>query len=103
MSSVKKKKVSHKITARAVASDLAFVEDRVDQILDIVKELPTRSEMQNMLDRTFNLTQMKEEHDYMKKIFRERFYEDTFQELVSLQVEQKEFLIAYRKVIDKIS
>ena len=67
MSMGRPRKTVHKITARGVAGDLAHVEERVDQILEIVEKLPTRDEMQSMLDRTFDLTKLKTEHDRMKK------------------------------------
>ena len=68
---VKVDHIERKVTTLEVKVDT--VERKVDRLTEVVEKLPTKDEIQQMLEQTFGLTKLKEEHDRMKKIFREKF------------------------------
>lgn len=57
---------------KGVRTDIANHDQRYDDLAETVNKLPTRDEMQQILERTYNLSVMKAEHDRMKKIIHEK-------------------------------
>jgi stage III sporulation protein SpoIIIAA len=57
---------------KEIRHDHASLEHKVDTLTELVKEIPTRDDMQQMLDRLYGFSTMKAEHERMKKIMRER-------------------------------
>lgn len=55
------------------SQDHVRLEEKVDKIVGIVNELPTRDEMERMLERTYGFSVWKAEHERIKKLLRERF------------------------------
>ena len=57
---------------KELRTDHANLEGKVDTLTELVKELPTRDEMTQMLDRAFGFSVLKSEHELIKKILRDR-------------------------------
>jgi len=57
----------------ATSQDHVRLEEKADKIVEIVNQLPTRDEMERMLERTYGFSVWKAEHERMKKLLKERF------------------------------
>jgi hypothetical protein len=60
--------------AFATAQDHVNLEDKVDKITELVEKLPTRDDIQVILERTYNLATMKAEHERIKLILKEKLH-----------------------------
>ncbi len=58
--------------AFATSEDHVALEDKVDKLTELVEKIPTRDDMQTMLERTYNLSVMKSDLERMKDILREK-------------------------------
>ncbi|MEK9166565.1 MAG: hypothetical protein AAB846_02420 [Patescibacteria group bacterium] len=56
----------------ATAQDHVNVEKKIDDIHELINKLPTRDEIENMLERTYHLATIKAEHERIKIILREK-------------------------------
>lgn len=54
--------------------EYSHLEKRFDELGDRVNELPTRADMEQMLERTYNLSLLKTEHERIKVIIREHLH-----------------------------
>ena len=57
---------------KELRKDHTTLEGKVDNLTELVKELPTRDEMTRLLDRAFVFSVLKSEHELIKKILRDR-------------------------------
>jgi hypothetical protein len=65
--------------AFATTQDYAHLEDKVDKLaetvnglVETVSALPTKTDIENMLERMYNLSVLKAEHDRIKTVIREQ-------------------------------
>jgi uncharacterized protein YpuA (DUF1002 family) len=52
----------------------AHLERTVDEIADRVNALPTKDDVQAMIDHTYSMAVLKAEHDRMKEIIRDKLH-----------------------------
>ena len=54
--------------------EYSHLEKRFDELGEHVNELPTRADMEQILERTYNLSLLKTEHERIKVIIREHLH-----------------------------
>jgi len=69
-----------KISIKTVSDDLTYITEKVDVvaentnlILDRLDKIPTKEDLEEMLERSMSFATLKAEHDRMKQIILEHF------------------------------
>ena len=55
-----------------LAGDVVKIDARTEKIEELLKQIPTREEFPQLLEKTFQFAILKSEHERMKKIIREK-------------------------------
>jgi len=61
-----------KADVQELRADHTNLEKKVDEIAEHVAQLPTKADLEAILERTFSLAALKAEHERMKEIIREQ-------------------------------
>lgn len=63
---------SVKTTLAEMRADHIQLEDKVDAITGILTNIPTKQDLEHMLDKTYHLAQLTAEHNHIKKIIQQK-------------------------------
>ncbi len=55
-------------------ADVTAHDQKFEELSEAINKLPTREEVQGMIDRTYSMAVLKAEHDRIKEIIREKLH-----------------------------
>jgi septal ring factor EnvC (AmiA/AmiB activator) len=59
-----------------VAADLSHLTANVEDLRELVVNVPTKHDLEHWLEKTYNFTKLQAEHDQIKKILKEKLHVD---------------------------